>query len=50
MRSSVDRVAVLMKLLGFPLWIGYAAMTPGLALTSATALYSAALAWDEARR
>ena len=37
-------------LLGFPLWLGYAAMTPGLALTSAAALYSAALAWHEAGR
>jgi TRAP-type C4-dicarboxylate transport system permease small subunit len=37
-------------LLGFPLWIGYAAMTPGLALTAAAALYSAVLAWNEARR
>jgi TRAP-type C4-dicarboxylate transport system permease small subunit len=36
-------------LLGFPLWIGYAAMTPGLALTSVAALYSAAIAWLEAR-
>lgn len=37
-------------LLGFPLWLAYAAMTPGLALTSAAALYSAALAWHEAGR
>ncbi len=36
-------------LLGFPLWIGYAAMVPGLALTSAAALLSAAGAWIEAR-
>jgi TRAP-type C4-dicarboxylate transport system permease small subunit len=37
-------------LLGFPLWIGYAAMTPGLVLTAAAALYSAAAAWLEANR
>jgi len=36
-------------LLGFPLWISYAAMTPGLALTAIAALYSAAAAWTESR-
>jgi TRAP-type C4-dicarboxylate transport system permease small subunit len=48
--ASLKSAGETTMLLGFPLWIGYAAMTPGLALTSATALYSAALAWDEARR
>jgi TRAP-type C4-dicarboxylate transport system permease small subunit len=36
-------------LLGFPLWISYAAMTPGLVLTAITALYSAVAAWTESR-
>jgi TRAP-type C4-dicarboxylate transport system permease small subunit len=48
--ASLKSAGETTMLLGFPLWIGYAAMTPGLALTSAAALYSAALAWDEARR
>jgi TRAP-type C4-dicarboxylate transport system permease small subunit len=37
-------------LLGFPLWMGYAAMTPGFALTAAAALHSAAVAWTESTR
>ena len=37
-------------LLGFPLWIGYAAMTPGFALTAAAAIQSAAVAWTESTR
>ena len=37
-------------LLGLPLWIGYAAMTPGFALTAAAALHSAAVAWTESAR
>ncbi len=36
-------------LLGVPLWIGYALMTPGLALTAVAALYRVAAAWGEAR-
>jgi TRAP-type C4-dicarboxylate transport system permease small subunit len=36
-------------LLGVPLWIGYASMTPGLVLTAVGALYRAAVAWSEAR-
>jgi TRAP-type C4-dicarboxylate transport system permease small subunit len=36
-------------LLGVPLWIGYALMTPGLVLTAVAALYRAAAAWSEAR-
>jgi TRAP-type C4-dicarboxylate transport system permease small subunit len=36
-------------LLGFPLWIAYAAMTPGLALTSLAAVYRSVRAWSEAR-
>lgn len=34
-------------LLGFPLWIGYAGMTPGFALTAAAALHSAVVAWTD---
>jgi len=37
-------------ILGFPLWIGYAAMVPGLVLTVAAALQSARVAWVEAGR
>jgi TRAP-type C4-dicarboxylate transport system permease small subunit len=37
-------------LLAFPLWIGYAAMTPGLALTAIAAAYRAGVAWSEAHR
>ena len=37
-------------LLGLPLWIGYAAMAPGFALTAAAALHSAAVAWNESAR
>lgn len=36
-------------LLGFPLWIAYGAMTPGLALTSLAAVYRSLRAWSEAR-
>ena len=36
-------------LLGVPLWIGYALMTPGLVLTAVAALYRTAAAWGEAR-
>lgn len=36
-------------LLGVPLWIDYALMTPGLVLTAVAALYRAAAAWSEAR-
>jgi TRAP-type C4-dicarboxylate transport system permease small subunit len=35
-------------ILGFPIWIGYALMTPGLALTAVAALYNAFTAWKEA--
>jgi len=37
-------------ILGFPLWIGYAAMIPGLLLTTLSALHTARVAWTEARR
>ena len=37
-------------ILGFPLWIGYAAMIPGLALTAIAALQTARVAWKEAGR
>jgi TRAP-type C4-dicarboxylate transport system permease small subunit len=37
-------------ILGFPIWWSYAAMTPGLALTSLTALHGAIRAWRESRR
>ena len=36
-------------LLGVPLWIGYALMTPGLVLTVVGAFHRAAAAWSEAR-
>jgi TRAP-type C4-dicarboxylate transport system permease small subunit len=48
--ASLKSAGETTMLLGFPLWIGYAAMTPGLGLTSAAALHSAALAWLEANR
>ena len=35
-------------ILGFPLWIGYAAMIPGLILTVLAALQTARVAWKEA--
>ncbi len=35
-------------ILGFPLWIGYAAMMPGLLLTVLAALRTARLAWKQA--
>jgi TRAP-type C4-dicarboxylate transport system permease small subunit len=35
-------------ILGFPLWIGYAAMVPGLVLTAIAALQTARVAWKEA--
>lgn len=35
-------------ILGFPLWIGYAAMVPGLVLTAIAALQTARVAWNEA--
>ena len=37
-------------ILGFPLWIGYTAMIPGLVLTAFAALRSMRLAWREAQR
>ncbi len=37
-------------ILGFPLWIGYAVMIPGLLLTVVAALSSARTAWREANR
>ena len=37
-------------ILGFPLWIGYAAMIPGLVLTVVAALQTARVAWREAGR
>ena len=37
-------------ILGFPLWIGYAAMIPGLLLTVFVALHTARSAWRESRR
>jgi TRAP-type C4-dicarboxylate transport system permease small subunit len=36
-------------ILGFPLWIGYAAMIPGLLLTVLAALQTARTAWKESR-
>lgn len=36
-------------ILGFPLWIGYAAMMPGLLLTVFAALHTARVAWRERR-
>jgi TRAP-type C4-dicarboxylate transport system permease small subunit len=55
--ANLDRQARSLKaagettmLLGFPLWISYAAMTPGLVLTAIAALYSAAAAWIESGR
>lgn len=36
-------------ILGFPIWIGYAAMIPGLVLTAFAALASAARAWKDGR-
>jgi TRAP-type C4-dicarboxylate transport system permease small subunit len=37
-------------ILGFPIWWSYAAMTPGLALTSVVALFGAWRAWMESRQ
>ena len=37
-------------ILGFPIWWSYAAMTPGLALTSLVALFCAWRSWAESRR
>lgn len=37
-------------ILGFPLWIGYVAMIPGLLLTVFAALHTARIAWKESRR
>ncbi len=37
-------------ILGFPLWIGYAAMIPGLLLTVFAALHTARNAWTQSRR
>ena len=37
-------------ILGFPLWIGYVVMIPGLLLTVFAALQSAHIAWKESRR
>jgi TRAP-type C4-dicarboxylate transport system permease small subunit len=37
-------------ILGFPLWIGYVAMIPGLLLTAFAALQTALTAWKESRR
>ncbi|HEX9452397.1 MAG TPA: TRAP transporter small permease [Burkholderiales bacterium] len=37
-------------ILGFPLWIGYVAMIPGLLLTVFAALQTARTAWKESRR
>ena len=37
-------------ILGFPLWIGYAAMVPGLLLTAFAALHTSRVAWREAGR
>jgi TRAP-type C4-dicarboxylate transport system permease small subunit len=36
-------------ILGFPIWWSYAAMTPGLALTSVVALFCAWQAWSKSR-
>jgi TRAP-type C4-dicarboxylate transport system permease small subunit len=36
-------------ILGFPIWIGYAAMTPGLALTAVTGVYAVLAAWAGSR-
>lgn len=37
-------------ILGFPIWLSYALMTPGLAMTALVALYGAWLSWGESRR
>ncbi len=37
-------------ILGFPLWIGYVAMIPGLLLTVFAALHTARTAWNESRQ
>jgi hypothetical protein len=37
-------------ILGFPLWIGYVAMIPGLLLTVFAALHTARTAWKKSRR
>ena len=52
-RTGVGAVAVKASnestmILGFPLWIGYAAMIPGLILTVLTALQTARAAWKAA--
>jgi TRAP-type C4-dicarboxylate transport system permease small subunit len=47
--ASLKSAGETTMLLGFPLWIGYAAMVPGLALTAAAALDGAVIAWRETR-
>ena len=52
-RTCVGAIAVKASnestmILGFPLWIGYAAMIPGLVLTVLTALQTARAAWKAA--
>ncbi|MEO8164811.1 MAG: TRAP transporter small permease, partial [Betaproteobacteria bacterium] len=52
-RTAVGVIAVKAShestmILGFPLWIGYAAMMPGLLLTVFAALRTARLAWKQA--
>ncbi len=37
-------------ILGFPLWIGYTAMIPGLLLTAIAALHTARIAWRDSSR
>lgn len=37
-------------ILGFPIWLSYALMTPGLAMTALVALFGAWLSWQASRR
>jgi TRAP-type C4-dicarboxylate transport system permease small subunit len=46
---SIKTAGETTMILGFPIWIGYAVMTPGLILTVVTALHSAVRAWKESR-
>lgn len=54
-RSAVGAVSAQQNgettmILGFPIWWSYAAMTPGLALTSVVALFCAWRSWVESRQ
>lgn len=46
---AIARAGETSMILGFPIWIGYALMTPGLALTAVTALHGARRAWNDSR-